>query len=312
MTTRNSPSIVTMGHRRDRVRRAALSILCAFAIAHVAVGRVNAQAADATLDSLVGLYRDASGSTAIFWRTAPGQIAVGFDSGEVRRLSGSNGTYTYGPSLGVAGPVQGSIARRGRTLDSIARLTEGATERMYVRVPVRETPVSWENGGVRIEGTLIVPPGRGPFTGVLMLQGAGRETRESSRVIAYWLAAHAVASLIYDKRSTGSSTGTSFNVPFADLARDALGGVALLRQDPAIRRDQIGLFGPSQGSWIALAATQLDSDIAFLILQSGDATTPLEQEMYRVVSYLRSERARGVQRSAALTDSDLVALTAFR
>jgi hypothetical protein len=128
----------------------------------------------------------------------------------------------------------------------------------------------------------------------------------------YYLAAHGVASLIYDKRSTGASSGDSFNVPFADLARDGLGGVDLLRRTSGVRRDHVGMFGPSQGSWIALAATQIDPAIAFLILQSGDATTPLEQEMYRIPSILRGERARGVPRSAKLTDTDLADLERFR
>ena len=271
-----------------------------------------AQAVDPALDSLVGLFRDARGSTAILWRPAPGRVAVGFDGAEIRGLSGTSGRFTYGPSFGVATPVQGTILRSGTSLDTIIRREGDAVDRTYVRVPLRETPVSWDNGRARLSGTVILPTGAGPFPSLVMLQGAGSETRESSRVIAYWLAAHDVASLIYDKRSTGGSTGASFNVPFADLARDAIGGMKLLRGMLELRRDRIGLFGPSQGAWIALAATQIDPGIAFLILQSGDATSPLEQEMFRVISALKAERARGVARSVALADSDLVQIEAFR
>ena len=273
---------------------------------------VFAQAVDPTLDSLVGLFRDATGGTVIIWRPAEGRIAVGFDDGVVRGLSGANGMFTYGPSFGVAAPVQGTITRVGIGADTIVRRSDNASDRTYIRVPLRETHTAWKNGPVRLDGTLIMPAGPGPFSAVVMLHGAGSETRENSRVIAYWLAAHGVAALIYDKRSTGASTGTSFNVPFADLARDALGGVAALRGVSSIRADRIGFFGPSQGSWIALAAIQIEPAVAFLILQSGDATSPLEQEMYRVVSLLKQERARGITRSARLTDSDLVEIEAFR
>src|SRR5688572_17309072 len=271
-----------------------------------------AQPADVALDSLVGLYRNSRGDTVIIWRPAPGQVAIGFDNGQLRLLTGSAGLFTYGPSFGVTTPTQGTVARRAGNVDTIVWTPQGGTERVLARVPLRETNVDWTNGNARLAGTLILPPGQGHFPAVVMLHGAGAETRESSRVFAYYLAGRGVASLIYDKRSTGSSTGDSFNVPFAVLARDALGGAELLRRTPEIRKDRIGMFGPSQGSWIALEATQLDPDIAFLILQSGDATTPLEQEMYRVPSILRGERARGVPRSAGLTDTDLEQLEKFR
>ena len=272
----------------------------------------SAQNVDAELDSLVGLYRDAGGALAIVWRPAAGQVAIGFDGGEARTLTGTLGTFMYGPSFGVTKPTRGTIQRRSSSLDTLDWAPVDSPARTLVRVPLHEGNVTWSNRRTRLAGTVITPEGRGPWPGVVMLHGAGAETRESGRVLAYYLAAHGVASLIYDKRSTGASSGDSFNVPFAELARDALGGVEVLRRTPGIRGDQIGLFGPSQGSWIALQATQLESTIAFLILQSGDATTPLEQEMYRVPSILRGERARGVARSARLTDADLAELEAFR
>ncbi|MEP7345611.1 MAG: alpha/beta hydrolase [Gemmatimonadaceae bacterium] len=286
--------------------------LIAVVVAIAGSSGASAQTDDPVLDSLVGLFQDARGSVVVIWRPAPGQVAVGFQGGEVRGLAGSRGTYSYGPSLGITTPSAGEVSRLGAGLDSIVWTPRDSAPSVLARVALRETDVAWSNGRVRLAGTIIMPPGPGPFTTIVMLHGAGAETRESSRVIAYYLAAHGVASLIYDKRSTGASTGDSFNVPFADLARDALGGVALLRRSAGVHPDRIGMFGPSQGSWIALAATQLDTSVAFLVLQSGDATTPLEQEMYRIPSILRSERARGVARSASLTDADIAELEAFR
>ena len=159
---------------------------------------------------------------------------------------------------------------------------------------------------------MILPPGDGPFPAIVTLHGSGPETRDISRALAYAIVAQGFAALIYDKRSCGESKGGSFNTAFRTLAGDALGGLALLQKDPRIRADRIGLFGPSQGSWIALEASRQSDDVAFLILQSGDATSPFEQEMFRIPQIFRNERERGVARSRNLTDGDLTELETFR
>jgi pimeloyl-ACP methyl ester carboxylesterase len=128
---------------------------------------------------------------------------------------------------------------------------------------------------------LLFPPGPGPFPAFVLLHGSGAETRAGNKGFAYFLASQGIASLIYDKRGTGSSTGESSDAPFGELASDAIAGLELMRSDARIDSRRAGLFGPSQGGWIALQATTMSPHIAFMIIQSGDTGTPLDQEMYR-------------------------------
>ena len=64
-----------------------------------------------------------------------------------------------------------------------------------------------------------------------------------------------------------------------DLANDALAGVEFLKGYDQIDPNRIGLFGLSQGGWIAPLAASKSSDVAFIVLYSGPVCT-VGQEMY--------------------------------
>ncbi len=98
-----------------------------------------------------------------------------------------------------------------------------------------------------------------------------------------------IAVLIHDKRGTGSSTGNWARATFDDLADDALAGVKLLKGRPEINPAQIGLQGTSLGGWVAPLAASRSSDVAFVIVESAPALTPLEHEKLRVRSQLRAD-----------------------
>jgi pimeloyl-ACP methyl ester carboxylesterase len=138
----------------------------------------------------------------------------------------------------------------------------------------------WQNGPVELVGTLHLPTGDGPHPAAVFLHGAGGWTREDElfRVHAERLAARGLALLIYDKRGCGASTGDWRQASFEDLARDALGAVALLREDPRIRGHTIGIFATSQGGTIALLAAERSRDIAFLATLSLSPLSAAAQE----------------------------------
>ena len=269
-----------------------LPLLCTGVALFLAAARVahpdSAPSADA---ALVGLYRLPSGEPVIVWSPHDGRLAIGYGGGQVRMLDGAGAERSYGPSFGVVTPPEGSIrfviGADGHA-NALMWRPAGGAEVMGGRVPLREREVTFKGAGVRLSGTVIVPEGETPSAAVVFLHGSEPETREPSRVFAYALASRGIASLIYDKRGTGASPAASTEASFTDLAKDALAGVSLLKRDPLVRADRIGLFGPSQGAWVALAATQKAPDIAFLVLQSGDATTPLEQELYRGAQLIRA------------------------
>ncbi|MGD2079076.1 MAG: alpha/beta fold hydrolase, partial [Chloroflexota bacterium] len=146
-----------------------------------------------------------------------------------------------------------------------------------------EEELSIKNGDVSLAGSLLLPAGApGPFPAVVMLHGAGAETRDS-----YWRSGEVevflrtgLAVFVYDKRGTGTSGGDWQTATIEDLAGDALEAVRMLRQRPEIKPDQVGLFGVSQGGRLTIEAAAGSDEVAFLINVTGAAVPFGVQEMW--------------------------------
>jgi pimeloyl-ACP methyl ester carboxylesterase len=140
--------------------------------------------------------------------------------------------------------------------------------------------VVFGNGKVRLAGTLILPEGKGPHPAVVLTHGSGPSTRatDAGLPMALFFAQQGLAALIYDKRGHGESTGPDgVSAPFRDLAQDAVAGVEALRARPDIDGDRVGLFGHSQGAWIAPLAASGSRHVAFVIMECGGGVTPMDQ-----------------------------------
>lgn len=152
-------------------------------------------------------------------------------------------------------------------------------------VPYRTQQVRFASGDVPLRGTLLVPNTKGPHPSVILLHGSGPQTRESYiRYFADQFARNGIAALIYDKRNTGRTDIPEWQQgagTFSELADDAAAAVRYLRARPdAIDPRRIGLWGLSQGAWIAPLAADRIEGIAFLVLVSGGGVTPALQELY--------------------------------
>ena len=116
--------------------------------------------------------------------------------------------------------------------------------------PYESTDVRFDNGDVSLAGTLVVPAGDGPFLAVVLVSGSGSQDRDETLlghrpflVLADAFARRGIASLRYDDRGVGGSTGSPIGATTADLATDAAAAVAYLDADPA---DRIGRHRRSQ------------------------------------------------------------------
>ena len=143
-----------------------------------------------------------------------------------------------------------------------------------------EHDVTFQNGATTLAGTIIEPTGQGPFPAVVYLHGSGPMTRAGFRPYAEAFARLGMASLFYDKRGTGSSTGSWLTASLDDLAGDALAAVHYLESQDGIDPQRIGFWGISQGGWIGPRAAAQSDDVAFMILISGGGATPRESEMF--------------------------------
>jgi dienelactone hydrolase len=125
-----------------------------------------------------------------------------------------------------------------------------------VRVPVRHAVLG---------GTVLSPsePGRRP--GVILVHGAGSGRRAGLIGVAERFAGAGIVALAYDKRTVGYSAVT--NRDFGLLAEDALAAAELLRLRRDVDPQRVGLWGISEGGWVApIAAASAPERVAYAIL----------------------------------------------
>jgi pimeloyl-ACP methyl ester carboxylesterase len=160
-----------------------------------------------------------------------------------------------------------------------------------------EETIEFRNGEVKLGGDLLLPAGPGPHPAIILIHGSGRATRDDLRIFASLFVTHGVAALLYDKRDVGADPSGMDLVDHHDLAGDAVAAVALLKSREDIRGDQIGLWGASQGSWVAAIAAAQSADIAFVIAVSAAGVS--SAEMYRSFQEFRL-RSHGFSNSEVL------------
>lgn len=151
--------------------------------------------------------------------------------------------------------------------------------------------VTFRTRGYVLSGTLYKPRSEGPHPAIVLLAGSGPADRTSGGYFPFiqpvFLEA-GLAVLVYDKPGVGGSTGDWRTMTLRDRAEEAVSAVRFLRDRADIRSDAVGLWGGSQGGWVAPLATTLYEDIAFVISVSGPGLTPAEQNVFEVEMALRN------------------------
>ncbi|MEQ4715253.1 alpha/beta hydrolase [Nonomuraea sp. B19D2] len=148
------------------------------------------------------------------------------------------------------------------------------------------------SGGLVLHGSVISPAGaRSGRAGVVLVHGAGTGTkREKLLVEAVAFARQGMSVLVYDKRSEGYSL---FKRSYSQLADDALGAVGTLRKQPGVDPAKVGIWGLSEGGWVAPIAASRSADISFVILVGANALHPLRQQAWAVAAGLRKAGVEG-------------------
>ncbi|WP_165801862.1 MULTISPECIES: alpha/beta hydrolase family protein [Bacteria] len=147
---------------------------------------------------------------------------------------------------------------------------------LAVRSVAREVTIP-SDPGVTLAGTLRLPQvhGHGPVPLVIVVQGHGPNGRGGfDRLMQRWLA-DGIATLEYDKRGVGRSTGT-YVEDNRKLARDATAAVAAMRRLPQIDGDRILMVGHSQGGAIVPGIAAADPRIAGVVTLAGPAGDGLD------------------------------------
>jgi hypothetical protein len=140
--------------------------------------------------------------------------------------------------------------------------------------PYSSRDVTFESaGGVTLAGTLLIPKGEGPFPAVALVSGSGPQDRNEALmghkpflVIADDLARRGIASLRWDDRGAGESTGDHMGSTVREFAADVEAAVAFLAAQPAVDRGAIGIVGHSEGGLSGPIAAVGNDRVAFLVL----------------------------------------------
>jgi hypothetical protein len=145
--------------------------------------------------------------------------------------------------------------------------------------------------GSHLAGTLTRPADR-PARGAIVLSAwfgpVGRNQRTyGHQPMALWadvLTRSGWATLRYDKRGVGESSGDFNQATTADFAADLARAVAFLRTQPGIEPERVGLVGHSEGGHISADVAASDNRIAFCILLTPSGVPEedtFETELFR-------------------------------
>ena len=192
------------------------------------------------------------------------------------------------PSIGMTyagklneGELKGTFSQMGMKLP--LDMKPGEVKHNRPQHPVEPYPyqtkeIAFQNEAANawFAGTLVYPEGykEGDKVPVLiMVTGSGAENRDEEvfdhkpfLVIADYLARHGVASLRFDDRGVGKSTGSMEGATTKDFAEDALAGIEMLRGLKQFSK--VGVLGHSEGGSVAfmLGAKQ---KVDFIVSMDG-------------------------------------------
>ncbi|MEV7037381.1 prolyl oligopeptidase family serine peptidase [Amycolatopsis sp. NPDC051061] len=144
--------------------------------------------------------------------------------------------------------------------------------------------VTFTNGGVTLHGTAVAPPGGTKLPGLVMVDGSGAHSRDDHRFEAEAFARQGIATLIYDKRTEGYS---QFSRSYSTLADDALAAVEALRKRPDVDPARVGVWGLSEGGWVAPLAASRSAHIAFVVTLGANGVEPSRQQAWAIENQLR-------------------------
>jgi alpha-beta hydrolase superfamily lysophospholipase len=115
---------------------------------------------------------------------------------------------------------------------------------------------------------------------IVLIHGADDSTRAFGFLAPYFVA-HGLDVMTYDQRGTGESAGNWRYTSPIDKADDIAAALRQLQSDPAVNAKRVGVWGPSNGGWVApLVAKKYP--LAFMILKSAPSETIAANILYEI------------------------------
>jgi dienelactone hydrolase len=165
--------------------------------------------------------------------------------------------------------------------------------------PYSTRNIRFESAGARLAGTLFIPSGAARrHAGIVILQGSSSNLREEYRFYADHFARAGLAVLTFDKRGKGESGGDYGAASYDVLAEDGAAAVEFLGAQPEVASKRVGVWGLSQGAFIAPRVAARVPSLTFIVAVSpagvsiGECAT--YQDSVRLISggFSTAEAAR--------------------
>lgn len=217
--------------------------------------------------------------------------AFWLESGEVRGLAVlDEGRFAFGQGLYPEEPYGGSIAF-DESAGTLRLAVTGEPDRMAVRVPMIVEPVEIRRADEAVlAGLQVTPPGPGPFPAAVILP-SGYNDRYQNWRLAMALLERGVASIVYDARGAGASTGRALPSHYYARsmirAEDAAAVARWARSASRIDPGRTGVLGWSQGGWLGAIVAGSDPAIAFWVDIAGNLNPGWQQARHARLGDLR-------------------------
>ncbi|WP_179135869.1 S9 family peptidase [Paenibacillus sp. 32352] len=170
----------------------------------------------------------------------------------------------------------------------------------------KEEPIQFQSGETKLSGTVLMPNTPGPHPAVVLVHGSNSSDREKYRSEAEMFAAAGIAALIYDKRADGFSQSRAGGRSYSILAEDVNAAASALSARSDINRKAVGLWGISEGAWVAsLAATREASPAAFLITVGAVGVLPIEQQSWQLANRMQDQGVSSPGMARAFSEKSL-------
>jgi pimeloyl-ACP methyl ester carboxylesterase len=152
-------------------------------------------------------------------------------------------------------------------------------------------------GSDELHGILTLPNSDGPHPAVVMpfkspSTGGGLPLGVSSTYqtdLARRLADAGYAAFRYDPTGVGGSEGEAGFQSLQERGDETIAALHGVQEHPAIRADEVGLWGISQEAWvISIAAAEHPDDVAFMISVSGSGVSVAEQQVWGIETQSRA------------------------
>jgi uncharacterized protein len=169
----------------------------------------------------------------------------------------------------------------------------------------------FHSAGAELSGTLYLPRGGKALAAVVVTHAASLPLRDQPlyRHLKEMLPSLGIAVFLYDRRGSGRSGGDLKASDYTLLADDAIAAVRAVNIDLRIDPRRVGIWGLSQGGWLALLAASRSPQVAFAVSISAPMVTPDLQMIFLSANILRVNGYSQADIDQAIATRKAVAIT---